>query len=160
MSSKTVTTNDQNLSCDDEINDRNEKSPSAHRLTTSSHHVRHHSYDTTSNKLAAQLFPSARSNRRENHTNQTHHGHFLPLRSSHRHTSSYASDQSSFNNLNSNHYRQNNQSASQENLFRKNSILFCCPRTNPSRMNYTGKIPKLLETILMMIVLPLLSFIS
>jgi hypothetical protein len=125
MTSKYVNSNDPNEKC----------LPSAvsNRLTSTSHHVRHHSYDTTSSKLAAQLFPSSRSNRKENQLNNNnnnshatsngntnaHQGHFLPTRSSHRHTSSYASDQSSFTNLNSNHYHQHNYSASQENLRRK-----------------------------------------
>lgn len=127
MTSKYVNSNDPNEKC--------LSSAVSNRLASTSHHVRHHSYDTTSSKLAAQLFPSSRSNRKENQLNNNnsnttavsngngntnaHQGHFLPTRSSHRHTSSYASDQSSFTNLNSNHYHQHNYSASQENLRRK-----------------------------------------
>jgi hypothetical protein len=124
MSSKYVNPNNNNISFDNTINNNqnpNQKSAPcavANHLS-SSHHVRHHSYDTTSNKLAAQIFPSSRSNRKETDTNENHHSRFLPPRSSHRHTSSYAANQSSFINLNSNHYHQHNYSASQENLRRK-----------------------------------------
>ena len=122
MSSKHVNPNNNNISIDNSINNNpNQKSaPCAvsNRLS-SSHHVRHHSYDTTSNALAAQIFPPSRLNRKENNTNENHHSKFLPPRSSHRHTSSYASDQSSFTNINSNHFHQHHYSASQENLRRK-----------------------------------------
>jgi hypothetical protein len=113
MSSKNVNPN-KNLSIE---NSNQESAPCAvaNRLS-SSHHVRHHSYDTTSNSLASQIFPPSRLNRKENNLNENSHSRFLPPRSSHRHTSSYASDRSSFINLNSNHCHH---SASQENLRRK-----------------------------------------
>lgn len=117
MSSKHVNPNNKNLSIE---NSNQETAPCsvANRLS-SSHHVRHHSYDTTSNTVASQIFPPSRLNRKENaNPNENSHSRFLPPRSSHRHTSSYASsDRSSFTNLNSNH--QHHYSASQENLRRK-----------------------------------------
>jgi hypothetical protein len=129
MSSKNVNPINKNLSIDNSIDNPNQKSAPcavANRLS-SSHHVRHHSYDTTSTTLAAQIFPSSRSNRKENnltHPNENPNSRFLPTRSSHRHTSSYASDQSSFTNLNSNHYQQHHYSASQENLRRKFNYIY------------------------------------
>jgi len=119
MSSKNVNPNNKNLSIENSI----EKSAPCAVVNhlSSSHHVRHHSYDTTSNSLASQIFPSSRLNRKETNLtnlNENSHSHALPPRSSHRHTSSYASDRSSFTNLNSNHH-QHHYSASQENLRRK-----------------------------------------
>ena len=111
MSSKHVNPNNNNLSIENSVDNTNQKSAScaiAHHLS-SSHHVRHHSYDTTSNTIAAQIFPPSRSNRKENNLNQTnttnYPSRFLPPRSSHRHTSSFASDGSSFTDLNSNAYQ-------------------------------------------------------
>jgi hypothetical protein len=115
MSSKHVNPNNKNLSIDSP--NQSATSCAIPNPLSSPHHVRHHSYDTTSNKLASQIFPSSRLNRKEN--NENSNSRFLPLRSSHRHTSSYASDRSSFTNLNSNHYQQHHYSASQENLRRK-----------------------------------------
>ena len=87
---------------------------------SSPHHVRHHSYDTTAKTLATQIFPSPRSNRKEdkiNNTNQNSHLRFLPSRPSHRHTASYLSDQSPFTNSKTDYYYyQHHYSASQENL--------------------------------------------
>jgi hypothetical protein len=126
MSSKNVNPNNKNIS----IENSNQKSipcAVANCLSSSHHHVRHHSYDTTSNSLASQIFPSSRLNRKENNLNnlnENSHSHFLPPRSSHRHTSSYASDRSSFTNLNSNHYHEHHYSASQENLRRKFNYIF------------------------------------
>ncbi len=121
MSSKNVNPPNKNLSIENSDQQKSAPCAAINRLS-SSHHVRHHSYDTTSNSLASQIFPSSRLNRKENHLNNSNepsHSHFLPSRSSHRHTSSYAPDRSSFTNLNSNHYHQHHYSASQENLRRK-----------------------------------------
>ncbi|CAF0785054.1 unnamed protein product [Adineta steineri] len=112
--------NTNDISIDNTINNNlNQKSTSCavgNRLS-SSHHVRHHSYDTTSNKLATQIFPPSRLNRKETNTNENPQTQISQSHSSHRHTSSYAaSDRSSFTNLNSNYYHQHNYSASQENL--------------------------------------------
>ncbi|CAF1329378.1 unnamed protein product [Rotaria sordida] len=119
MSSKHVNSNNKNISSDN-TNQQSASCAVAHHLTLSSHHVRHHSYDPTSNTLAAQIFPSSRLNRKENNLNNTNtnlRSHFLSTRSSsHRHTSSFASDRSSFTDLNSNSYHQHNYSTSQENL--------------------------------------------
>ncbi|CAF1142576.1 unnamed protein product [Rotaria magnacalcarata] len=121
MSSKHVNPTNKSISIENPIDTTNTKSAPcavAHRLS-SSHHVRHHSYDTTSNALAAQIFPPSRSNRKDNNlnnTNPTPPTNFPSPRSSHRHTSSFASDRSSFTNLNSNSYTQHPYSASQENL--------------------------------------------
>lgn len=129
MSSKHVNSTNTSLSIEDPIDNTNQKSlpcAAAHRLS-SSHHVRHHSYDTTSNALAAQIFPSSRLNRKENNLNHTKPNtptNFLPARSSHRHTSSFASDRTSFTNFNSNSYHQHPCSASQENLRCKNFLFF------------------------------------
>ena len=121
MSSKHVNPHANNLTTDNS-NQKSSPCAVANRLS-SSHHVRHHSYDPTSTTLASQIFPPSRLNRKENssstNTNENSHAHFLPPRSSHRHTSSCASDRSLFTNLNSNHYHQHNYSASQENLRRK-----------------------------------------
>ncbi|CAF4561566.1 unnamed protein product, partial [Rotaria sp. Silwood2] len=119
MSSKHVNSNNKSISVDN-TNQKSVPCAVPHRLT-SSHHIRHHSYDTTSNTLAVPIFPSSRSNRKENNLNNTNtntnpHSRFLPARSSHRHTSSFALDRSSFTDLNSNSYHQHNYSASQENL--------------------------------------------
>jgi len=124
MSSKPVNPHNKNLPSE------NSNKPTGQHRLLSSHHVRHHSYDPASNSLGSQIFPPSRLNRKENPfpnnnhnnnnnnnpVNENSHSHFLP---SHRHTSSYASDQSSFTNLNSNHYHQHHYSASQENLRRK-----------------------------------------
>jgi len=129
MSSKNVNPHNKNPSPENS-NQKSAPCAVASRLS-SSHHVRHHSYDTTSDKLTSQIFPPSRSNRKENHltnTNENSHSHFLPPRSSHRHTSSYASDRSSFTNLNSNH--QHHYSASQENLRRKFNYIFLSKTTN------------------------------
>ncbi|UJR25313.1 hypothetical protein I4U23_006664 [Adineta vaga] len=103
MSSKSTNpTNNTNISSD---NPNQKSAPYAvNNRLSSPHHVRHHSYDTTSNTLAAQIFPPSRSNRKENSTNDNTHSRFLPAH------------QSTFTNLNSNHYHQHNYSASQENL--------------------------------------------
>ena len=121
MSSKNGNPHSNSLTTDNSSNQKSAPCAVASRLS-SSHHVRHHSYDPTSNSLASQIFPPSRLNRKENvsnNTNENSHAHFLPPRSSHRHTSSYVSDRSLFTNLNSNHYHQHNYSASQENLRRK-----------------------------------------
>ncbi|CAF0931592.1 unnamed protein product [Adineta ricciae] len=108
MSSKSTTSTDNSS---DNSNRNLASCAAGNRLSSSSHHVRHHSYDTTSNTLAAQIFPQSRSNRKE-----SFHSKILPTRGSHRHTSSYALDRSTLADLNSNHYHQHNYSASQENL--------------------------------------------
>jgi len=136
MSSKNVNPN-KNLSIE---NSNQESAPCAvaNRLS-SSHHVRHHSYDTTSNSLASQIFPSSRLNRKENNLtnpNENSHSRFLPPRSSHRHTSSYASDRSSFTNLNSNHFHEHHYSASQENLRRKFNYIFFLTKQKKTQQLY------------------------
>ena len=138
MSSKNVNPTEKSLFVDN-ANQNSAPCPAPIRPALS-HHVRHHSYDTTSNKLAAQIFPSSRSNRKDNsnvtdnHHHQ-HHGRFLPARSSHRHTASYASDQSSFQTFNSNHHPH---SASQENLRRKSTSPRCLDHTDGERERERG----------------------
>ncbi|CAF4016048.1 unnamed protein product [Rotaria sordida] len=152
MNSKHVNSNNKNISSDN-TNQKSAPCTVAHQLTLSSHHIRHHSYDPTSNTLAAQIFPTSRLNRKENNLNNTNtntnlRSHFLSTRSSsHRHTSSFASDRSSFTDLNSNSYHQHNYSVSQENL-RLNSDVNPSSSSSSTSISIKNSIPsKLSSTI-------------